>query len=301
MFSSHRVAIPEVFALIVLGLIFPAFAQSTKGPEHFGGRLEHPSRARVRRVHEEAQRKLAGTTLALPPSQNRSVLDKDPNARASTTDPSFSWRPLGIVTPVKNQGNCGSCFVFASMAVFESNWAWRHPTELIDGSEQKVFNCGTGNCGGGLQSESTEYLATQGTCSESDKQYVAVKQPCTACPQRYKGYTWDWVAGAPAMPTRQAIKEAILKHGPVTTFIYAGGFGNYYNSDKVVSTDSGAGAHIVTIIGWDDTKSYPGGQGAWEIKNSWGPTWGRDGFGFVAYGVRRIGLEAIWVETVRPQ
>jgi C1A family cysteine protease len=297
-----KITVLASFALFVELFLFgsASFGQQTTGPETFGGRLERPSRAKVRRIHAEAVRKLAGITVPLPKSQNQAALARDRNATATPDDPKFSWRPVGIITPARDQSTCGSCYVFGAIAAFESNWALRHPNEQIDSSEQKVFNCVPGGCSGGLQSDSTAHLISRGTCSEVDLPYVAVKNPCVTCPQRYKGTAWDWVSPTGGMPTRKALKEAILRHGPVTTFIYAAGFGDFYNTDRVVNTNSHAGPHIVSIVGWDDTKTYQGGVGAWEIKNSWGPTWGRDGIGFVAYGVRSIGNEAIWIETIAP-
>jgi C1A family cysteine protease len=109
--------------------------------------------------------------------------------------------------------------------------------------------------------------------------------PLTAC-----------LAGDGGLPTDKQLKQALLDHGPIAVFIYAAGFENYWNSDLTIDSDSTTGNHVVLITGWDDAKPHSRGHGAWEIKNSWGSDWGRDGFAYVAYGVRDIGDNAMWIE-----
>ena len=96
------------------------------------------------------------------------------------------------------------------------------------------------------------------------------------------------------MPDKEPMKKAIIQDGPIGAFIYAGGqFASWYDKGEndVIRQDTGSGPHIILITGWDD------GKGAWEIKNSWGPTWGNKGFGWVDYNIRDIGNNAMWIQT----
>jgi cathepsin L len=188
--------------------------------------------------------------------------------------------------------------VFGGIAALEANWAIRHNKQMIDASEQQVLNCTAGSCAsGGFVSTTMTHLIRTGTCTEAQNQYAAVKHTCTTKPIAYKGIARAYVDPQGGQPSRRALKKAILDHGPVAAFVYAGGFGNYYNTDRVIATQSTSGRHVVLIVGWDDNKAHALGRGAWEIKNSWGTAWGRNGFGFVAYGIRQLGNNALWIET----
>jgi C1A family cysteine protease len=259
------------------------------GQEVFGGKRETPSIAKVQNYQREAK---AFILRELPKDQ----------IEANSVTPlasKFSWRETMSVTPARNQKNCGSCYVFAPVAALEANWAIRHQGTLIDAAEQHVFNCIDGSCkDGGYASDALTFLVEKGTCPESQDKYVAVKKGCGPVQANYKGTARAYVAPDGQMPTSDQLKGAILDHGPVVAFVYAEGFGAYYNSDKVITTDSTGGNHFVIITGWDDTKEHEKGRGAWEIKNSWGDSWGRDGFANVAYGIRDLGYNALWVETV---
>jgi C1A family cysteine protease len=265
------------------------------GPEVFGGRLERPAAKKVKQFEAEAAASLAEVPAFLPQTQSEGT---EPTTAASPDDPKFSWRAGGYVTAARSQSNCGSCYVFGGIAALEANWAIRHNKQMIDASEQQVLNCTSGSCStGGYNSSTMSYLVNTGTCTETDNTYVAAKKTCTPRTIAYRGVARAYVDPQGGQPSRRALKQAIIEHGPVSAFVYAGGFGNYYNTDRVVDTPSSSGPHIVLIVGWDDTKQHSLGRGAWEIKNSWGTAWGRNGFGFVAYGIRRIGDNAIWIET----
>jgi C1A family cysteine protease len=282
----------------MLAFLVEAFAAVDRDQQHravtFGGRLETPTRLQIDAFNTEAAEALRGAAHPMPQSQMGKL-----RAAATADDPVFSWRSAGYVTPARDQRRCGDCYVFGSVAALEGNWALRHNKQMIDASEQHVLNCAPGDCSaGGYISTTMTFLVNQGTCDESDDRYAAAKRSCTAKPIKYKPRARAYVAGNGRVPSRQTLKNALLTHGPITAFIYAAGMdaAGYWNSDKVVADNVTGGNHIIAIVGWDDGKSYPGGKGAWEIKNSWGPDWGRGGFGYVAYGVRDIGDNAMWVE-----
>jgi C1A family cysteine protease len=179
----------------------------------------------------------------------------------------------------------------------EANWALRHDKEKIDSSEQHALNCAPGDCeNGGYLSEVMTFLVNRGTSNEGEDPYKAQKRACTPVAVTYKATARAYVAVDGGLPTEKQLKQALLDHGPIAVFIYARGFEDYWNSDRVIDTDSATGNHVVLITGWDDNKPHSRGHGAWEIKNSSGPDWGRDGFAYVAYRVRDIGDNAMWIE-----
>lgn len=269
-------------------------------PVAFGAVREKPSPAQVRAVDTEAARIMSDVRLVLPLSQRH---DKAARGAASTSDSAFSWRTAGFVSPARDQGDCGSCWVFAAVAALESSWAIGHNKSIIDASEQHVLNCAPGDCSGGRLSDAMQFLVKKGTCKESDDGYEESKGPCTVKPATYQPATWKYVDGG-KIPSVSGIKKALLERGPLAVFIYSKGMNKkgYFGSDVVITDnpadDDETYNHFVLIVGWDDTKA--GGKGAWEIKNSWrdessGTWWGRKGFGYVAYDVRSVGENAMWV------
>ena len=87
----------------------------------------------------------------------------------------FSWLDEGYVTSVKNQGSCGSCYVFAALAALESQYLINGGREEIDLSEQVLVNCVNG-CDGGHSSNAFDYIVKYGIASEKDFPYVGKVQ-----------------------------------------------------------------------------------------------------------------------------
>jgi C1A family cysteine protease len=258
-----------------------------------GGRIERPSPSKIAFMRAEAERAMSNVKLLAPKGQ---VEGRD--ALAAATDPKFSWRATNNVTPARNQKQCGSCYIFATVGALEANWSLTHGGAMIDASEQYGLNCAPGSCGGGYISSAMQFLVNRGTTGEADEKYVGYETGCdNSKPIRYRGLATNYVAADGGLPDRTTMKRAIIQHGPVAVFIYAGGeFASWYNKgvNDVIRGDSTSGNHIVLITGWDDSK------GAWEIKNSWGTTWGNQGFGWVDYNIRDIGDNAMWIQTATP-
>lgn len=219
---------------------------------------------------------------------------------------SWDWRRDKKVSPVKQQ-KCGNCWAYAASAAFESSYLIQ-TGKTIDTSEQYIVSNndnGAGNCESGYASSAIDFIVVRGTTLESilpDSGTNGTADPNMDTP--YSGVVWGWVnpdnAGNPGV---QSIKQALCEHGPVATWIDAGGtFGDYtggvYNDDDDKETGYTVLGHFVTIIGWDDA------TGAWLIKNSWGTTWGETagsgterGYGWVKYGTHQIGSWVSWIKA----
>jgi C1A family cysteine protease len=217
---------------------------------------------------------------------------------------SFDWREAGKVTPVKNQGPCGSCYAFGAIGNFEAKL-------LIDGgglfdfSENNVKECEWwgSSCGGGNYWRVASFLAANGTVLEACDPYVPSNVACNSgCPFQRTLLGWG-VISYDVVPSVNVLKSYIQTYGPVYTTLYAGNgdawdteFGNYDGSYTLHYTGTYASNHAVLIVGWDDDLMHAGGQGAWIVKNSWGTSWGgpcgygsEGGYFTIAYGSAQIG------------
>ncbi len=234
--------------------------------------------------------------------------DKAPSSLPATIKRSadmkaFNWRDMKMMTPVKNQQQCGSCWAFSGMAVYESVYKIMHGKEL-DLSEQYVVDClegvtaanvkaDCGSCSGGNVPFLFRTLVTSGAALESQFPYQGINTSCSKknADMPYKVRKQGYVSYKPS--SVKEIKEAICKYGPVysslkvTNLFQAYGGGVY--DEKVPVTGPMDTNHAIVIVGWDDSK------GAWLVRNSWSEQWGEDGYVWVQYGCANIGNMVAWI------
>merc|ERR1719352_1556423 len=213
-----------------------------------------------------------------------------PALDTSNLPESFDWRDQGAVTPVKNQGTCGSCWAFATVAGIEgANFV--ATKSLVSLSEQELVDCDKkdGGCGGGLPSIALDYLKANGIGEEKeeDYSYTGRNGQCKADKASETIFVKEWkvVDGT----DEDQLAAALMKYGPLAIGInatpmqwYRGGIANPLNllcNPKMLD-------HGVTIVGFgkEGDKKY------WIIKNSWGPRWGEKGYYRVVRGVGKFGL-----------
>lgn len=92
------------------------------------------------------------------------------------------------------------------------------------------------------------------------------------------------------IPSPEKIKAALVEHGPLAVAMWADHCFSVYKSGVFNGQNNRSVNHVVVLVGWDDKKQ------AWLIKNSWGPNWGENGYGWVHYGSNNIGLFAAWIQ-----
>ncbi len=198
---------------------------------------------------------------------------------------SFDWTyPTSYVTPVRNQGNCGSCWAFATTAALESYTLIKNslPGQELNLAEQVMVSCGgAGSCGGGYVGSAANYIKNTGLPAEECYPYTATNGTCsTACynwqSNSYKIAGWAYVATT--APTVDAIKNALVTYGPlVTTFDVYADFFSYVSGIYQHTSGTYQGGHAVLIVGFDDASQ------CFKVKNSWGTGWGEGGYFRIAY------------------
>lgn len=210
----------------------------------------------------------------------------------SPSAPSFDWRNLGKVTPVRNQGGCGSCWAFAVLGPLESSYLIRNAS-TIDSSEQYVLsNSGAGSCAGGNRAQANQFLVAKGTATEAVVPYTATNgAPNSAIPTPYDAVATGFVDASVQIPSVPKIKQALCQYGPLSVSVRATPAFQAYKSGVFNEQSPDNTNHAITLIGWDDSK------GAWLIKNSWGTGWGMSGYMWISRTSNKIGRAAQWIKA----
>jgi C1A family cysteine protease len=203
------------------------------------------------------------------------------------------------VSPIKNQGSCGSCWAFATTAGLESQVMIATAGMPIDISEQILVSCsGAGSCSGGSSATASGYIRDIGLPLESCFKYTATNNSCSnACATWQQGteqlYSINgWHRASTTTLTANDLKNALYAYGPVIATMYVyNDFYSYRSGVYSYTTGSYVGAHAVLAVGYDDTLQ------AFIVKNSWGSSWGEAGYFMIAYsevtGTSRFGYSTM--------
>eukprot|EP01125_Pyxidicula_operculata_P022696 TRINITY_DN9509_c0_g1_i1.p1 TRINITY_DN9509_c0_g1~~TRINITY_DN9509_c0_g1_i1.p1 ORF type:complete len:366 (-),score=103.41 TRINITY_DN9509_c0_g1_i1:117-1214(-) len=195
------------------------------------------------------------------------------------------WRTKGVVTAVKDQGACGSCWSFGSAETLESYWAIK-TGKLYVLSEQQILDCtpnpngcgGTGGCGGGTAELAYAQIKVMGgLATEADYPYVSGGGQNFQCQTNYTPVAK--VTGYVNLPSNQEgpILTQLTKGGPLAISVDASAW-SFYESGVFNGCDQQNPDidHEVQLVGYGTDSSS--GQDYWLVRNSWNSGWGEDGY-----------------------
>ena len=218
---------------------------------------------------------------------------------APSVPASYDLRKQNKLTPVKDQGECGDCWAFATFASLES---YLKPTETWDFSENNMKNTHgfhIAPCDGGNEFMATAYLARwSGPVSEAADPYGGTSP--TNLPVQKHVQDVSFLPDRAGPTDNDNIKIALVTYGAVYTTLYVGNMDSpQFNSatNAYYDSQSKLADHAVAIVGWDDSYSrtnfkagnQPLGDGAFIVKNSWGTSWGDHGYFYASYYDANIG------------
>jgi Papain family cysteine protease/Bacterial tandem repeat domain 1 len=307
----------------------PSAAKPTRpGMSKNDPRLLSPQEERRHEIHDGAARIKTATTLEQTRAKRHvDFLVDNPEGKDAPAPPptpmngafpsSFSWRDKGIMTPIKDQGAYGTCYAFAAVGLMESLWFLRH-REVVDLAEQDLVNCNCRRCDksetakhgekrlAGLHREPANPYKGDGAKPQCMASNCG---PCDIATKTPYHLEIDFtpidasVQGTNPVSTVK-IKGAMMRFGPIYTKMHipdGSQFGNVDAGDVfdeaiplVYGEHDNVGAHMIVLVGWDDAK------GAWLMRNSWGKSWGDDGYGWIKYGSNNIGMGALFTRMAAP-
>ena len=209
---------------------------------------------------------------------------------------SYDWRNYGRVAAVKDQGSCGSCWAFSTVANLEGLYAEKKGT-IKTFSEQMLVDCDTSDsgCNGGLMEYAFTWLKKNGgIMTDTDYPYKGTKGTCRSDKTKYvdmtiTGYkklgssysTWSAV-------DEDEVKEFLYETGPLAIALNADPLQTYSSGIlDVTSTKCPTSGinHAVTLVGYGT-----GSPNYWIVKNSWGKNWGESGYFRIRRGNGTCGI-----------
>ncbi len=227
---------------------------------------------------------------------------------------SFDLREEGRVTPVRNQGDAGTCWAFATYSSLESvlmpeneyDFSENNMKDLLSSDYPEGFDRSFDGGGDGIMS--LAYLARwTGPVMEQDDPYSPTSPISpTDLPPVVHVQNVLFLPNMTDAGAEPAIKEAVMEHGAVFTELYWTNTAWNATNNAYYYAGSAEPNHAVAIVGWDDSFSRdafnqtPAGDGAWILKNSWGTNFGDGGYFYLSYDDTRLGSMWQAVYTAEP-
>jgi len=217
---------------------------------------------------------------------------------ASDLPISIDWRSKGAVNPPKNQGGCGSCWAFGTVANIEGA-GFVQTGKLLSLSEQELVDCDHDDdegCNGGLPSSAYKAMIKHnlGLELEAKYPYAGADDKCAATKSKQVAFISGWKQ---ISTDETQIAAALVKYGPLAIGLNAMPmqfyFGGVSSPWRIICSPSSID-HAVTLVGFGTQKGWFGGkEDFWIIRHSWGSWWGEGGYYRLIRGTGACGMNTM--------
>ncbi|XP_077197524.1 dipeptidyl peptidase 1 [Paroedura picta] len=257
---------------------------------------------------EDFHKRAGGFKSRIPNRPKTAPLTSEVAKAAASLPASWDWRNVNgvsYVSPVRDQGSCGSCYAFATMGMLEARIrVLSNNTQTPILSPQQVVSCAeyAQGCEGGFPYLIGKYAQDFGMVEEPCLPYTAAPSPCSLKKDCYRYYTSDYryVGGFYGGCNEALMKLELVKNGPMAVSFqvyadfpaYSGGI--YHHTGLMDPFNPFEQTnHAVLLVGYgSDPKT---GEPFWIVKNSWGASWGEDGYFRIRRGSDECAVESIAV------
>ena len=239
-------------------------------------------------------------------ANTRGRLPSPTTARKTVTLPtadlpsSVDWRDQGAVNAIKDQGQCGSCWAFSAVCALEASH-WKATGDLLSFAEQQLVDCagfryGNLGCNGGLQQNAFKYYESHNAILESDYKYTAKDGSCqydSLSQTAVEVSDYTMVTADSASQTKAAVAQQ-----PISVSIEADkAVFQLYSTGVFDSSRCGTNLdHAVALVGYGSDA----GQDYYILRNSWGTSWGEEGYMRIAVTGDDAGICGVQSEPLYP-
>jgi len=206
----------------------------------------------------------------------------------------FDWNDKKAVTPVYDQGQCGSCWAFSATEAIESQWFLAGHT-LVSLSPQQIVDCDTGRgdlgCNGGDTPTAYEYVMSAGGMDTmTSYPYTAEDDKCAFKTADVAASIKNWTY-ITTTKNETEMQAKLLVNGPLSICVDAESW-QFYVGGVITSLCGDSLDHCVLITGYDDAYVDWVDETVkiWKIRNSWGADWGESGYVYVERGYDLCGV-----------